>query len=125
MKKLLLLLALLALILPLSACQPKTQATGGTDDSVERSAFLNQFVYFDFDKYNIRGDQISIVQAKANYLSKNTLRSTLYGYCDERGTDAYNITLGDRRAKAVLNYLVDLGISSSRLSAISEGENNP
>jgi len=50
---------------------------------------------------------------------------TVEGHCDERGTDAYNIALGERRAEAVKNFLVDLGISANRLNTISYGEERP
>jgi peptidoglycan-associated lipoprotein len=125
MKKLLLLLAVLAIALPLSACKPKGGDSGGLDENALRRAFLNEYVYFDFDRYNIRSDQVSVLQAKAAYLQQVNSSVTLYGYCDERGTEAYNLALGDRRAKSAANYLVDLGISGSRLAPISGGESNP
>jgi peptidoglycan-associated lipoprotein len=125
MKKLLLIVAMMALILPLTACQKKTADTGEVVDDSARRAFLNDFVYFDFDKYNIRGDQIPKIDAKAAYLKLTGANSQLIGYADERGTAAYNLALGDRRSKSAANYLVSQGVASSKLSTDSGGESNP
>jgi peptidoglycan-associated lipoprotein len=127
MKRALLLFALaLSLGLVVVGCRSK-QVAGGSDTSdIERQAFINQHILFDFDRFNIRADQIPVVNSKAAYLNANTsARVELQGYCDERGTEAYNNALADRRAKATYNYLVDQGISSSRLVTVSYGEEYP
>ncbi|MEW5702649.1 MAG: peptidoglycan-associated lipoprotein Pal [Candidatus Zixiibacteriota bacterium] len=83
-------------------------------------------VYFDFDKYNLREDARVTLDADADILRTNgDLRIVIEGHCDERGTDEYNIALGDRRAKAVQDYLVRLGIDAARISTISYGEERP
>jgi peptidoglycan-associated lipoprotein len=83
-------------------------------------------VYFDFDKYELRGDARSTLQENARYLKENRGASVvLEGHCDERGTDEYNLALGQRRADAVKAYLIDLGVSGSQLSTISYGEERP
>jgi peptidoglycan-associated lipoprotein len=125
MKKLLLLTAALALALPLSGCAKRTaDVVTGVEDAL-RLAFLNDHVYFDFDRYSIRGDQVPTLQAKAAFLNATGASSELQGYADERGTEAYNLALGDRRAKSARNYLIDLGISGSRLYTTSYGESSP
>ncbi|MDR2339239.1 MAG: OmpA family protein [Deltaproteobacteria bacterium] len=125
MKKLLLIIAMMALILPLAACSKKVTDLGDVVDDAARRAFLNDFVYFDFDRYNIRGDQVPTMDAKAAYLKATGSSSQLTGYADERGTEAYNLALGDRRSKSAANYLVSQGVSSSRLSTDTGGESNP
>jgi peptidoglycan-associated lipoprotein len=127
MKKLLMLVAVLALALPLASCaRPAKVDTGNTSDNdALRQAFINEHIYFDYDKYNIRSDQISRIQAKSAYLTANSINADLQGYADERGTEAYNIALSDRRAKAVQEYLVLQGIPSSRLTTQAFGEASP
>jgi peptidoglycan-associated lipoprotein len=125
MKKLLLLMAVAALALPLAGCAKRVVDTGTVADDALRRAFLNDHVYFDFDRYNIRSDQVPTLQAKAAYLNATGASSELQGYADERGTEAYNLALGDRRAKSARNYLIDLGISGSRLGTTSYGESMP
>ena len=64
--------------------------------------------------------------SKAEYLRANLgVTVTVEGHCDERGTDAYNKALGDRRAESVKNFLVSLGISANRLNTVSYGEERP
>ncbi|MDR2460271.1 MAG: OmpA family protein [Deltaproteobacteria bacterium] len=126
MKKLLMLVAVLALALPLASCAKKAQpVSGDSTDDILRQAFVNEHIYFDFDRYNIRSDQVTRVQAKAAFLNQVAVNAELQGYADERGTEAYNLALSDRRAKAVLEYLTLQGISGSRLTTIAYGESNP
>jgi peptidoglycan-associated lipoprotein len=127
MKKLLMLAVVLALALPLAGCpKPVTTATPGESaEELERRAFVNEHILFDFDRFNIRQDQVSLVQAKAAFLNKYNVNSELQGYADERGTEAYNRTLSDRRAKSVKEYLGTLGIAGGRLTTIGYGESNP
>jgi peptidoglycan-associated lipoprotein len=83
-------------------------------------------IYFDFDVYDIREDARPVLKSMAAYLGKNSYRKALVeGHCDERGTNEYNLALGDRRAKATKDYLVSLGIPSSRIETISYGEEKP
>ncbi|MDR1870537.1 MAG: peptidoglycan-associated lipoprotein Pal [Deltaproteobacteria bacterium] len=122
-------LAVLAMILaPLSlGCQKPPQGGGDTGGLTEADRqFLNDHVYFDFDRYNIRSDQIPTLQAKVSYLNQNSsAQAEIQGHCDERGTEAYNLALGDRRAKAAYNYVVGQGISGGRLTTISYGKDRP
>ena len=127
MKKLLMLLAVLALALPLAGCPKPATTTVPTESADEalRQAFVNQHILFDFDRYNVRPDQVSLVEAKAAFLSRFNVNAALQGYADERGTEAYNLALSDRRAKSVKDYLGTLGVSGSRLTTIGYGESNP
>ncbi|MDR1577182.1 MAG: OmpA family protein [Deltaproteobacteria bacterium] len=128
MRKLLLVAALALLLAPLSVgCSKPPQGGGDTGGLTEADKlFMNEHVYFDFDRYNIRPDQISSLQAKVAYLNQNTAaQSVIQGHCDARGTEAYNLALGDRRAKAAYNYVVGQGISGDRLSTISYGKEQP
>ena len=83
-------------------------------------------VYFDFDKSNIRPGDAKILDASATYLKANPNQLVLIeGHCDERGTIEYNLALGERRAKAAMNYLVARGIDASRFTLISYGKERP
>jgi len=84
-------------------------------------------VYFDFDQYVIRGDAVSTLQENAQLLSATYQDSSVLieGHCDERGTMDYNLVLGERRAQAVKDYLVNLGVSSSRIQIVSYGKERP
>jgi peptidoglycan-associated lipoprotein len=94
----------------------------------EESIFNNQIqdVYFDFDRSDIRPDAQSALTADAEVLkSYPDIVFTIEGHCDERGSEEYNLGLGDRRATAAKNFLVNLGISASRISTISYGKDRP
>ena len=82
-----------------------------------------QSVYFDFDKSSIRGNQRSVLNDNAQWLKQNKSKKVrVAGNCDDRGTEEYNIALGQRRANSVRNFLVSSGVSGSRISTISYGE---
>lgn len=88
--------------------------------------FLNDDVYFDYDSATLSMEAQTVLKAKAQWLSANPDTSAVIeGHCDERGTSAYNLALGDRRALSAKNFLVRLGIESDRLSTISYGEERP
>ena len=83
-------------------------------------------VHFDYDKYQLRADDRSVLQRQASWLQKYPqVRVTIEGHCDERGTREYNLALGARRANAVKVYLVSLGVSSGRVDTISYGKERP
>ncbi len=83
-------------------------------------------IHFDFDKYDIRPDAKPLLQGVASWLRKNTFAKILIeGHCDERGTNQYNLALGDRRAKATKDYLTALGLVSDRIEMVSYGEEKP
>lgn len=88
--------------------------------------FLNDDIHFDFDSSTLTMEAQLILKKKAEWLQNNPeATSTIEGHCDERGTSEYNLALGDRRATSAKNFLVDLGISASRLTTISYGEERP
>ena len=83
-------------------------------------------VPFEYDQHLLTAAAQDILAANGAILkAQGRLRVTLAGYCDERGADQYNIALGERRAEAVRNYLLTLGISDGRLEAVSYGEEKP
>ncbi len=83
-------------------------------------------VFFDFDKAELRPDARQALDANIEMLKSNgQIRITVEGHCDERGTNEYNIALGERRARAVRDYLVAGGIDAKRITTISYGEERP
>jgi peptidoglycan-associated lipoprotein len=83
-------------------------------------------VYFDFDRYDIRSGDKGTLDENAKWLKTNQSALLLIeGHCDERGTNEYNLALGERRAKATRDYLVSVGIDSGRITVISYGEERP
>ena len=84
-----------------------------------------QPIYFDFDRYEIRPADAKTLEADAAWLKTNDVLILIEGQCDERGTDEYNLALGDRRARATKNHLVALGIAGDRISTVSYGKERP
>jgi peptidoglycan-associated lipoprotein len=84
-------------------------------------------IYFDYDKAVIRSDQGANLRSDAQAIQAQSDLGvvTLQGNCDERGSEEYNLALGERRAASVKRYLVDLGVPSSRLKTVSFGESKP
>lgn len=83
-------------------------------------------VFFDFDKFAIRDDQKAALDTNVAWLKANPrAKLTIEGHCDERGTPEYNLGLGERRAKAVKDYLVAAGIAADRIVTVSYGEERP
>ncbi len=83
-------------------------------------------IYFDFDQAAIRSDQSSSLEANASYMSQNpSAQLVIEGNCDERGTNEYNLALGERRALNAKNYLIELGVEEYRLRTVSYGEERP
>src|SRR5262249_42090649 len=83
-------------------------------------------VLFEYDKADIRPDQMPVLQKNAAWLKANpNVRFTIEGHCDERGSEEYNLGLGDRRANAVKEYLLAQGVPSTRIETKSYGEERP
>ena len=83
-------------------------------------------IYFDFDRFNIRDDMKPVMEDNALFLlNYPEFRIEIQGNCDERGTNEYNLALGERRAKAAKAYLVNLGINPDRIDTVSFGEERP
>jgi peptidoglycan-associated lipoprotein len=93
---------------------------------VEEKPIVLDDVFFDFDKYNIKDEYKSVLTHNAELLMANPTKKVLVeGHCDERGTAEYNMALGERRAKAVIDFYTAYGIKSNQLSWISYGEERP
>jgi peptidoglycan-associated lipoprotein len=83
-------------------------------------------IHFDYDKYNITDEASDILAANGEYIMNHgDVRIMIEGHCDERGTEEYNLALGEKRALAARDYLVRFGIDKSRISIISYGEEKP
>ena len=132
--------AAFALVLGSIGCQqtaPAPKDTGvkeefpkdtGEVETVETTELTDlSTIYFDYDKAVIRLDQRANLQSDAEAIQAQSDLGviTLQGNCDERGSEEYNLALGERRASSVKRYLVDLGVPSSRLRTVSFGESKP
>jgi peptidoglycan-associated lipoprotein len=83
-------------------------------------------VFFDYDRFQIRKDAMPLLDANAGWFRANGSKTVLIeGHCDERGTVAYNLVLGEKRARAAKQYLLDLGVPTSQLQITSYGEARP
>ncbi len=83
-------------------------------------------VYFGFDVSNVSDEYAAILDAHAKFLNANSdVKVIVEGHADERGTPEYNIALGERRAKAVVTYLENMGVDASQVSVVSYGEEKP
>ena len=80
-------------------------------------------VYFEFDSSKITGEQVQRIETNADFLKKNPqIKIRIEGNCDPRGTQEYNLALGERRAQSAKSYLMNLGVNAERLSTVSFGE---
>ncbi|MBE0599040.1 MAG: peptidoglycan-associated lipoprotein Pal [Desulfuromonadales bacterium] len=83
-------------------------------------------IYFEFDSYTLSAEARQVLQNNAEWLRLNpTVRLIIEGHTDERGSDAYNLSLGERRARAAREYLATLGVDQKRVSILSFGEERP
>ena len=114
----------------LSADRPITVATAAAPSAEPTldELFTREVrdAYFDFNKADIRSDARDALGKTADFLRNYPqIRVTIEGHCDERGSTEYNLALGDRRASAVKQYLISLGISADRLNTVSFGKEKP
>ncbi|MGB1963100.1 MAG: peptidoglycan-associated lipoprotein Pal [Candidatus Puniceispirillales bacterium] len=144
---------LLAAIFLLAACETAPNATGdaagtaasgsstsgsstassGSDAASSTEMTINEElisigdrVLFDFDSYELTSSAKSVLNKQANFLSSNpSVRITIEGHCDERGTREYNLALGESRAAATRDYLVAQGVNPARIKIISYGKERP
>ena len=130
--------AVMGTALALSACSSKKKAP---DDSIPNAIGANENLYgdsdsgtasglqsvnFPYDSYLLTSETKNAIKANAAVLKDNpSMNVQIEGHCDQRGGIQYNIALGDKRAKAVMRYLVDLGVSGSRVTTISYGKERP
>ena len=108
---------------PVASVQPKGPAPGSYEDLV---ANVGDRVFFDYDKYDLAAQAQSTLRRQAAWMKKfANVTLTVEGHCDERGTREYNLALGQRRAAAVKEYLVALGVDANRVATISYGKERP
>jgi len=113
---------------PAPEAPPPPPETGPVPGS--RADFVSQAgsdtIHFDTDSYEVSAEEQATLTKQAAWLAKYpNVNATIEGHCDERGTREYNLALGDRRANAAKNFLVNAGVSASRLSVISYGKEKP
>jgi peptidoglycan-associated lipoprotein len=83
-------------------------------------------IYFDFDSFILTASSRATLSKNAEFLLKNnSLKVQIEGNCDERGSDEYNLALGEKRAQAAMKYLITIGVPAERLSIISYGKEKP
>ena len=112
---------------PVEASGAKAGAAEGQEEA-SRQALQNALekIYFDFDSIALSDTARNSLKKDFDLLKKNgSVKVEIEGHCDERGSDEYNLALGERRAKAVMGYLVTLGLAPERLSTISYGKEKP
>ncbi len=103
--------------------RPAAQAAAG---EAAKWVFVNEHVPFEFNSSLLSDQARQILRGKAEYLRTNpNIMVTVEGHCDERGSNAYNAALGQRRAESVKTFLVDMGIGTVRLNAVSYGKERP
>ena len=125
--------ALLALALLVGGgCSKQSSETSpfddGGDPAVRAAAqqISGGIVYFDFDKYNIKPEYRDMLRQKADLMKRYTqIRVRIEGHCDARGTQEYNLALGERRARAAYDYMTMLGVNASQMELISFGKERP
>jgi peptidoglycan-associated lipoprotein len=106
--------------------QPPPPPPAPTPTEAELFASNVHDVLFDYDKYDIRPDQQATLQADAQWLAAHpNAKVTLEGHCDERGSTEYNLALGENRAGAVKQALVQAGVGADRVKTISYGKEKP
>jgi len=107
------------------AAEARARAEMETRLNAARTAFANA-IYYDLDRSELKPESRTVLDAKVPLLRANpNLRIRIAGHTDERGSDAYNMALGQRRAAAAKRYLVDQGIAADRIETVSFGEDRP
>ena len=102
------------------------EETGPVPGSDEDFYSRGDRVFFDLDKFSLKAAARRVLERQADWLNTySNVSITVEGHCDERGTREYNLALGERRATAVKDYLVSLGVDSGRVSTISYGKERP
>jgi len=85
-----------------------------------------KMIHFDYDRYEIREDAKPVLETDSTWLRKYpSIKVLIEGHCDERGTEEYNLALGEKRARSTMDYLTSLGISPDRMKIISYGKSQP
>jgi len=110
----------------MSEAERQRQEAAMMAEEARMRAFVEENIHFDFDKYDLKPKAMMILDEKAAFLREHPeVRVLVEGHCDDRGTNEYNLALGDRRANSAKNYLVRSGVADSRITTISYGEEQP
>lgn len=105
---------------------PSAEEIAAREKGAALKAMVNEDVYFDYDSAILSAAAQNVLKNKSIILGKYSgVSVTIEGHCDERGTNEYNLALGERRAESAKSFLVNLGVNSSRLKTISYGEEKP
>ena len=105
---------------------PTLSTLNPADKLQDRTKFASETIYFDFDKSNVKSEYSANISTVADYLKSHADESLLIeGNCDERGTEEYNRSLGERRALSVREKLLALGVNTDQIATISFGEEKP
>ena len=105
---------------------PSVEEIAAREKAAALKAMVNEDVFFDYDSAVLSAAAQDVLKNKSLILGKYSgVSVTIEGHCDERGTNEYNLALGERRAESAKNFLVSLGVNSSRLKTISYGEEKP
>jgi len=125
-------MALALALLSGAGCSKKSSETSPFDDGgnpeVRQAAqqISSGIVYFDFDKFDIKPEYRDMLRQKADLMKRYTqIRVRIEGNCDARGTQEYNLALGERRARAAYDYMAMLGVNASQMELISFGKERP
>jgi peptidoglycan-associated lipoprotein len=115
---------------PVAQSKPSTYPNAATRARIDELIGRIQDAYFDYDQHSLRTDAIATLASDSKELAEILQQYPGYklkieGYCDERGSAEYNVALGDARAKAAKDYLVNAGVSASQLDTVSFGKENP
>ena len=119
-----------------SSSSSSTSSSGASSDSTTTYSYdtdpktalikVGDRVLFGYDSSELDDDDRSVLDNQAKFLNQNpSLKVTIEGHCDERGTREYNLALGEKRASAVKDYLISVGINSARISVVSYGKERP
>jgi len=101
-------------------------AGGASIGATERAAFENEDIFYAYDSSALTNQAQDILRKKAAFLKANAnVKVTIEGHCDDRGTNEYNLALGEARARSAKAFLVDLGVPAARMATISYGEERP
>lgn len=123
MTKKILVLTSCALLLGIVACQNKKPPEAPVFTPAPSKDLST--IYYDYDESVVRTDQTDALISNGQVIKDHSMRVTIEGHCDERGTNEYNMALGDRRAQSAKNYLINLGVDPSSMDTISYGEERP
>ncbi|MDO8747401.1 MAG: peptidoglycan-associated lipoprotein Pal [Thermodesulfovibrionales bacterium] len=110
----------------MAKAEPKKAETMPAKEVTEAKSSQFGNILFDFDQYTIREDAKPTLKSAADWLIKNRdAKMILEGHCDDKGTNEYNLALGEKRAKSAMDYIISAGVTKNRLDTISYGEEKP